>query len=86
MSQLHSTCVQQLDQLKKQINSLKAENASLNQILDGRNEEITQLVSINSQEEVFNRNDPNTFVSIVSFEINLKINFQLNSLIRSYFQ
>ena len=70
--------------IEKKIDSIRQEENVFQN--NRRSQENIQLNSINSQEEVFNRNDPNPFVSIGSFESNLKINFQLNSLIRSYFQ
>ena len=65
-NQLHSSCIQQFNELKRQNDLLKSENASLNKIVDRRNDEITDLITRNGQEEEFNRNE---------FESNLKLTF-----------
>ena len=48
-NQLHSNCIQQFNELKKQNDILKAENASLNEKVDRRNVEVNQLAR-NGQE------------------------------------
>jgi hypothetical protein len=65
---IHSNCLEQINKMREENDTLRDQLRSMNEIIDRRNDEIIQLIT-NNREAVTNRRmDPNLYSSKESFD------------------